>query len=135
MKECKICGKTFVPIVSNQLRCSLCKGYQKKEKVFHKEKCIKCGKEFETYLYNKKFCSSDCRNKYHYDPVRAEKKCSYCGRMFLTAKKKQLFCSDLCRIAYHKPMNVHVDKASTKVKLLEDQEEIDVPFEDQPSQF
>lgn len=66
--------------------------------VLHSVKCITCGKLFETDLYNKKFCSNECRNKFHFQGGELTKKfCPYCGSIFETAKRNKKYCSDECR--------------------------------------
>jgi hypothetical protein len=113
LRNCTVCGRPFRPLVGNQKKCVLCKGYQKREKVYHTEVCIVCGKEFETHLYNKRFCGKQCRSKYHYNPEIMTKVCKNCGKVFETSQHRQVFCSPTCRNNSYKPMVVQVEKAST----------------------
>lgn len=127
LRECSVCHKTFRPLVGNQKKCSLCKGYKPRQPVIRTEECVVCGKVFDTHLYNKKFCSPACRKEYHYSPLTIIKVCKYCGKEFETTQKRQIYCSAGCRLEKYKPVRVNVEQANTKV--VDHDEELEERFE------
>lgn len=68
------------------------------------KKCKKCGKEFETNLKEKKYCSVECRAKYWLEnnKERIKFKCECCRKIFgrprrINAKGKKIrYCSREC---------------------------------------
>jgi len=61
--------------------------------------CKYCGKEFEAKSKSGRkpsFCSTKCRNKARYEPVRITKICPVCGKEFQAKPKVQLYCSSEC---------------------------------------
>lgn len=101
---CKRCGKPFVKVFGMEKQCPVCRKlpYYIPVNKQHTVTCCVCGKEFETLLYNKKYCSDKCRCSSHYTPVLAEKQCPVCGKKFKTGYKQQVFCSLECRKNTHK---------------------------------
>lgn len=71
-----------------------------------KKICQYCGKEFETLVRNKKYCSDTCREKcYHENDIKKnggkyEKICLICGKTFFTNKAKVKTCSRSCASKY-----------------------------------
>lgn len=63
--------------------------------------CKKCGKEFDTAIEKKIYCSKDCCNKYYTSQGRYGKKsvCVVCGKAFLTNKGFIKVCSQQCKQA------------------------------------
>ena len=82
-----------------------------------KRKCGICGKEFEPYNSNQKFCTPECANENHKRKAREKyrkrmtvepRKCPYCGKEFVTSNHKKTFCSEQCaqanwKAAHKKP--------------------------------
>lgn len=133
-RVCVSCGKTFAPLVGNQKKCALCKGYKPASPAPKKVICILCGKEFETTIYNKKFCSRECRNTFHYSPQIIHKHCEHCGKAFETTQMRQKYCSVECRLAHWTPIRVtNIDVATEKV--TDHQEELEVLFDNAGDRF
>lgn len=70
-------------------------------------KCAYCGKEFEQTIYNKKFCSRLCgqrfrRNKPLEDYVKT---CKHCGKEFTTRNGQRQYCSVACRRAAERKLD------------------------------
>lgn len=67
--------------------------------------CLHCGKEFESYTRNRKFCSPACSNKHgvHRKKIKGIIQiCEYCGKEFyvepnLILKNRGYFCSFECK--------------------------------------
>ena len=77
-----------------------------------KKTCEICGKEFETNLPNKKYCSPECRmrafdetqRRYRIKagilrPEKEIKECAYCGKAFTSRGSQHRFCSRKCQRA------------------------------------
>ena len=47
-------------------------------------KCVNCGKDYESYKENSKFCSRDCKKQYN----NVERKCDCCGKKIIVPKSK-----------------------------------------------
>ena len=98
--RCSVCHNIFLRKSTREKRCSICRDLPRYTKVryTHTVTCKVCGKQFETDLYNKYFCSKECRDKYHYIPELVHKTCEVCGKDFTTGRKNQKYCSEECRI-------------------------------------
>lgn len=98
-RVCTVCGKNYIPYHIRQIRCLSCMYTPRyvKKSVMHKVKCVQCGREFDTNLYNKKFCSKQCRELFHYKPQSYEITCVVCGKKFMTGRSTQRFCTPKCR--------------------------------------
>ena len=98
-RVCCDCGSTFIPSTGNQKRCHICKDKQVyiKKSVEHEINCSFCGKKFVTKIYNRKYCSADCRNKAGYQPTPTEVYCVICGKDFIATRETQKYCGDYCR--------------------------------------
>ena len=62
------------------------------------KKCKFCGEDFEAKNNKKKFCSTSCKNKYHYrekNPLEV-RPCEICGKMFKVAHNNQRCCCKQC---------------------------------------
>jgi len=73
-------------------------GYVKNETV--KKKCKQCGKEFETNIRTKEYCSSECQ-KVNQESVyikvdKRQVECPVCGAEFKTGHQHKKFCSRIC---------------------------------------
>jgi endogenous inhibitor of DNA gyrase (YacG/DUF329 family) len=99
MIECMVCHKSFIKVAPAAKRCPVCQKlpYYIPVRKKHKATCKKCGKSFETELYNKSFCSKECRESYHYTPQLKTRACPICGKEFATGRTHQKFCSAECR--------------------------------------
>lgn len=78
--KCLNCGEPILPKEGQRLSdvkvkkfcCSSCaaqynnKKYPKKQAKNKFNKCLNCGKEFDTVKYNKKYCSSSCQAEHKY---------------------------------------------------------------------
>jgi hypothetical protein len=65
-------------------------------------RCQDCGKEFETRINTKKFCSAVCRTHAYVKRVGIEGKCTYCQKPIKIAptdieRYKRHFCSRACK--------------------------------------
>ena len=64
----------------------------------HHRICKRCGKPFETNVYNQIYCCAGCA-----EPIKREgmfiKVCRICGKRFATNNRAQKYCSDSCRYA------------------------------------
>lgn len=98
IKSCIICHKEFFPLVGNQKKCPNCKYKRVGQKLNtpRKVECIRCGKEFTTTIYNRKFCGKKCRELFHYHPPLQEHICPVCNKPFKTTKGNKKYCSDFC---------------------------------------
>lgn len=67
-----------------------------RKKKLHK-KCKVCNQEFDTYSYNKIFCSDKCKRDYNIRIKILEKNCIICNKKFSTNYKFQKMCSEDCR--------------------------------------
>lgn len=62
-------------------------------------KCLYCGKQFEDYFENAKFCSKNCYHNYRRENGKLKTiKCPVCGTLFRQKYTKQIFCSVECRV-------------------------------------
>ena len=119
-KICKHCGKEFVASKHLVAYCScVCREDHNKNKLsweyaqksnktrlhswcnktIAKKHCPVCGKEYETNVHNKIFCSPYCKTK-HYQQNRAvlkERVCKVCGKTFLAKAKNKIYCSEYCQ--------------------------------------
>jgi len=98
IKKCSVCNKDFLPLVGNQKKCAVCRMQKKDTRPAQRVDCIVCGKTFSTPLYNKKFCSRECRERFHYLPIPQNKVCLCCGKSFTTTKGNRKYCSDYCSL-------------------------------------
>lgn len=76
--------------------------------------CPTCGKKFETFFNQKKFCSAKCRNKWNNTKQNAKRTvtqitkqtaqriCPQCGKEFELTKSNKKFCSELCGRRYRR---------------------------------
>lgn len=99
-KRCRLCQRFYYPIRKDQKYCPNCrskKSYYKKVKK-HRRQCKKCGKKFVAKRKDQIFCSSDCRNSYHYVYIEKTKVCPWCKKEFSTSNKRK-YCSHSCYLA------------------------------------
>lgn len=88
VRECNICGDSFIPKAHNSQAC-------KKAIQFD---CLYCLVSIETVCSRdkKKYCDSSCRNKftrkYKY-AIKEQKKCKICHETFKPANSNQYVCS------------------------------------------
>lgn len=74
-----------------------------KEKM--KKICLECGKSFETFRPEAKYCCDRCRDRSYYKIRKARKPktekpkkiCIGCGKLFTPTINAQKFCSKKCR--------------------------------------
>lgn len=83
-------------------------------------KCVVCGKEFQTFKPNQKYCCQACKSKvaYYKDKEKKEaaghkkmgrnphfgmhrKTCDFCGHEFVALSAKGRYCSQECRDKVH----------------------------------
>lgn len=124
VKHCKVCGKEFEPDrlsistcspeCANKLRSLSCRRkdsvvlYRKHNDANQPVVCKTCGKEFETDLHFRSFCSEECkRADYKKDRKKRYKKqvekkreeihiCKHCGKEFKTSDGRLRYCSSEC---------------------------------------
>jgi len=99
LKKCNICGHIFSALTNRVKYCSeICAKHKKyyKQKPILKKICKKCEKIFYTRRSDKIFCSSKCKNKYHYIRTDDIKTCKECHKLFPTGKKYQIYCTKIC---------------------------------------
>jgi hypothetical protein len=92
LKRCEFCGRTFEPnrYRPDQKYCSnncaqraadAKKAAKRKAAAAAKprltRKCDHCGKEFEPYRHNNRFCSDECRNRFHAPKSNAQRRERY----------------------------------------------------------
>lgn len=119
-RKCKICGKLFLPAVGNQIKCPVCRDKKRPPRPMVKKVCKECGKPFETNIYNREYCSRECREHHNYTPDRISKTCEMCGKSFYTTKNNQKYCSPDCSdISFKRSMHKYYEKR----KLLKQQQQ------------
>lgn len=122
MKDCIVCGKTFLPNSSVHKLCSD-ECIQEWNKIYYKNKyqsfkhnCVECDKEFKG-TKSAKWCSNECKKQYQHKQklIRAQQRrdlekykydgeCSYCKKKF-KGRKNQKYCSEECRCESQKKFN------------------------------
>lgn len=107
MRECIICGASFIPVKSTQLYCSTCgadprRARQKLERAVcvnrrhagditkYRRRCPNCGKWFLSV--DQTFCSAECDEEYR---TSKPKECIVCGKA-LADDQKYDCCSEKC---------------------------------------
>jgi len=64
-----------------------------------KKICLYCGKEFIQRTGQQKFCSVNCRERYHQPTYNLEEIiCPVCGKSFMPKVTWQVYCSPNCRL-------------------------------------
>lgn len=59
--------------------------------------CIFCGKEYEDYFKNSKYCSKECYKNYRKENAKLkEKQCPVCGKWFKPHNSSAVYCSKEC---------------------------------------
>ena len=120
---CPICGAEFERTENRGTRkycsrkCYFRAHYRSKQPKQAKQKtCPMCGKKFETFYGQRKFCSAKCRNKWNNIKSNAKRfrsRCSkvkqyakriclQCGKEFELTKTNKKFCSRLCGRRYRR---------------------------------
>lgn len=62
-----------------------------------KHTCKYCGKEYENYFKDSKFCSKECYKKYRYKNAKLKNHiCPNCGRVFDARNSDTVYCSKKC---------------------------------------
>lgn len=62
-------------------------------------KCKMCGKDFENYNKDSKFCSRKCYDEFRRENSKLKvRQCLMCGNNFQPSRSEQMFCSVECRI-------------------------------------
>ena len=62
-----------------------------------KHVCNFCGKEFENYFENSKYCSKECYNAYKSKNSKLKNRvCKYCGKLFDAHDSNTIYCSREC---------------------------------------
>jgi len=100
-KECKCCGKSFIPKRNTKVFCSdLCRSKYKSKsnranRPILEKVCLSCGSSFTTLAINKKYCSTECSKKKK--PTDASilitKVCPTCIANFVTTNKTKAYCN------------------------------------------
>ena len=99
IRTCPICRKTFDALTNKEKYCSKkCSRYKKyyKPKPMLRKICKECKKIFFTRRSIKIFCSTKCKDAYHYTGTRYKKVCRECHKLFTTGKTYQFYCSKKC---------------------------------------
>ena len=65
------------------------------------KECLECGATFETFRWNKRFCSKDCQREYTNRKKRESRHkilrdCGICGKEFAVQSPAQRYCSKRC---------------------------------------
>jgi hypothetical protein len=96
-RECEICHKEYKPVKGNQKHCPVCKGRPQPKREVTVHKCVVCGKEFKSAIYNRLYCSAACRvKKAHGGEPIYTKTCTICGETYTTTKKSRAYCGKEC---------------------------------------
>lgn len=97
IKHCRLCGKPYRPIKGNQVICPVCKQRNRGKRVMHTVTCPVCGELFTTDLYNKEYCSKECREFANRgEEPMLEKICPQCKEEFKATKVSRVYCSKEC---------------------------------------
>jgi hypothetical protein len=67
--------------------------------------CHSCNKFFSVLNKRRKFCSTECANRYYYKQRRKPTKlkmCKKCNKQFTTRISTKVFCSTQCKDVFHK---------------------------------
>jgi len=113
-KYCRICGKPYRPIKGNQVICPVCKQKNIGKRIMHSVSCSVCGVLFTTDLYNKEYCSKECREvASRGEEVLLKKVCPQCEEEFEATKVSRVYCSKECA----KKAKLILDTAWRKKKL------------------
>lgn len=105
-KQCASCKTSDTAKWYAGPTCKKC--YRKKRYVSTKKKpilvnCLNCGIEMidSTNSRSRKFCSSNCSERYRYQPKQVINKCAFCNTEFTHSRVKK-YCSDKCCKIYAK---------------------------------
>jgi hypothetical protein len=128
-RNCKCCKKEFIPTINLRKYCSeQCKNnfyYKNHNKINTKKVCIKkkceyCGEEFETNVYNKRFCNFGCltkNTKLLRKNINKLYVCEVCKNTFYAQKERKFCCLECKKIFTNNDKNLFANN-----KLLNDLE-------------
>ena len=139
-KACYICGRLFIPRLTNQATCGNRSCINKRSKARAKpfkgnKECQHCGGRIKGE--GKRFCSTECRNEARLLETKKNKPplfshCQYCGKELLHKKKvkngeywcfqyyqKQKYCDQTCCGKHHSQLLVE-KKRETNLKQFMD---------------
>lgn len=87
-------------------------------------RCLHCGKSIIVKRAWARFCSVECRRRFHYlqkNPKAAEppaeRRCQECDSVFETARADKRFCSDKCRTVHHAASNPRLRDLKTTAEM------------------
>lgn len=121
--HCVVCGRYFKQIQAHQKYCSrVCRNkvtrlaYNKVKKTRKYQRFCKCClNKFETNVFNKKFCSEQCRKKqlqtnYIKERENCKKECLVCKQEFVPTRVFKECCSEDCNRLFKKNKSIFIKR-------------------------